>query len=156
MKTILKLAVSAAVLVAASASAHAAGDAEKGERVFRKCATCHAVGEGARNKVGPVLNILIGRAAGTGEGYRYSKINTQAGEAGLVWTAENIAAYLPEPQKFLSDFIKEAGGKPSGRTKMSYRLRKEEEVADVIAYLATFSPEAAAEGETAEGEAATQ
>lgn len=165
MKSIVKAAIAGAALLALSAPAFAAGDAAKGEKTFRKCASCHAVGEGAKNKVGPQLNGLFGRTAGTAEKYKYSKINKTAGENGLVWTPETVAAYLPNPQTFLKDFLKEAGAKASGRTKMSYRLRKDADVQDVIAYLKTHSPDFKPEGEAepaegeaaaAEGEAATQ
>ena len=135
------LATFAAPVVSLSSSAVAAGDAEKGEKVFRRCSTCHMVGPNARNKIGPVLNNVFGRTAGTAEDYKYSTIIKNAGEAGLVWTPELVAAYLPDPNKFLVDFLKDAGqaDKAKGRTKMSFRLSKEGEIADVIAYLQTFS-----------------
>lgn len=135
------LAAFAAPMTSVPSTAVAAGDAEKGEKVFRRCSTCHMVGPNARNKIGPVLNNVFGRAAGTAEDYKYSTINKNAGEAGLVWTPELVAAYLPDPNKFLMDFLKDAGqaDKAKGRTKMSFRLRKDDEIADVIAYLQTFS-----------------
>ena len=131
----------AAPIVTASTPAAAAGDPEKGKRVFRRCSTCHMVGPNARKKIGPILNNVFGRTAGTAEDYKYSTINKNAGEAGLVWTPELVAAYLPDPNKFLTDFLKQAGqaDKAKGRTKMSFRLSKEGEIQDVIAYLQTFS-----------------
>ncbi|MGE0719348.1 MAG: cytochrome c family protein, partial [Alphaproteobacteria bacterium] len=78
----------AAALVAVAAPA-AAQDAAKGEPIFRRlCFVCHAVGEGARNKVGPVLNGIVGRKAGTVEGFNYSPANR---ESAVVWTAEALA-----------------------------------------------------------------
>lgn len=139
MRILASFIVSLLVLFGITTHSFAQGSAEKGKKVFRKCAACHAVGDKARNKVGPIMNDIIGRQAGTVEKYRYSKINQAAGEAGLIWTPENIAAYLPDPQKFLANFLKEKGEKASGRTKMAYRLRKEDEIADVIAYLKTYS-----------------
>ena len=135
------LATFAAPVMSLSSPAVAAGDAEKGEKVFRRCSTCHMVGPNARNMIGPVLNNVFGRTAGTAEDYKYSTINKNAGEAGLVWTPELVAAYLPDPNKFLVDFLKDAGqaDKAKGRTKMSFRLSKEGEIQDVIAYLQTFS-----------------
>ncbi|MEM7775267.1 MAG: c-type cytochrome [Pseudomonadota bacterium] len=137
-------AITLAALIASASSLAAqgvVGDAAKGERVFKRCATCHMVGEKAKTKIGPILNGLIGRQAGTIEGYKYSKLNKNAGEAGLVWTPEKIAAYLPEPSKFLKDFLKEAGkaNMAKGRTKMTFRLRKKDDVAHVVAYLQQFS-----------------
>lgn len=107
------------------------GDAEKGERVFRKCQACHAVGEGAENKVGPVLNNVVGREVASVEGFNYSSALTDLKEAGTVWSEEELAAFLEKPRNYAKG------------TKMAFAgLRKEEERANVIAYLATFSDEA--------------
>lgn len=108
----------------------AAGDAAAGETVFKKCAACHAVGEGAKNKVGPVLNEVFGRTAGTLEGFKYSPAMVKAGEEGLVWTHETLTEFITKPR----DFIK--------GTKMAFGgLPKPDDVANVIAYLQTFSPD---------------
>jgi cytochrome c len=72
--------------------------AAKGETVFRRCSACHQVGEGAVNRVGPALTGVIGRTAGTQEGFRYSNAMTAAGEGGLVWTEEELYAYLENPR----------------------------------------------------------
>lgn len=139
-------------LIGGLSSAATAQDAAKGENVFKRCQACHMVGDNAKNRVGPLLNNVVGRTAGTIEGFKYSNLNKAAGEAGLVWTVENITAYLPDPNGFLKKYLTDAG-KPElakGSTRMSFRLRKDDEVADVIAYLQQFSPEAEA-GEGAEG-----
>jgi len=132
MSKFLKLAVTTALaLVISTASALAEGDAAKGEKVFKKCAACHAVGKGAGHKVGPQLNDVVGRAAGAAEGYRYSKAMIAAGAAGTAWTDEALDAFLAKPKDFLKG------------TKMSFAgLRKDSERADVIAYLRTFSENA--------------
>lgn len=118
--------------VMAAAESHGmAGDAEKGERVFRKCQACHAVGEGAENKVGPVLNGIVGRTVASVEGFSYSTVLADMGAEGKTWTEEDLAAFLEKPRDYAKG------------TKMAFAgLRKEEERADVIAYLATFSEEA--------------
>lgn len=119
-----------------------AQDAAAGEKVFKKCMTCHRIGDGAKNAVGPVQNGIIGRKAGTVEGFAYSPLNKAAGENGLVWTEETIFAYLPDPNGFLINFLKE-NGKPElakGSTKMAFKLPSEQERKDVIAYLKKFSP----------------
>ena len=104
-----------------------AGDAAKGEKVFRKCQACHEVGEDAKAKTGPVLNGVIGRTAGTWDDYKYSDEMKAAGAEGLVWDQESLAAFLEKPR----DYVK--------GTKMTFAgLRKDSERADVIAYLATF------------------
>jgi len=119
-----------------------AGDAAMGEKVFKKCAACHAVGDGAKNKVGPQLNEVFGRAAGSLDDYKYSKAMIQAGEKGLAWDEATMATYLTKPR----DMIK--------GTKMAFAgLRKQEDLDNVIAYLATFSsaaPAAAGEQSAAE------
>ncbi len=97
-----------------------------GEKVFKKCAACHEVGDGAKNKSGPQLNAIMGRAAGTVEKFRYSK--AMAG-SGLTWDEETMASFLENPKGFLKG------------TKMSFRgLAKEEDRAAVIAYLKSVSP----------------
>jgi cytochrome c len=134
-----RLLLAGAALASSYSVALAAGDAKKGERVFRQCQTCHMVGDKARVKIGPVLNEIFGRQAGTYPKFRYSKINKAAGEAGLIWTPELVSEYLPDPQKFLKAYLKEKGQKASGRTKMSFKLRNKGKVADVVAYLQQFS-----------------
>lgn len=106
------------------------GDAVKGEKVFRKCKACHAVGEGAENKTGPVLNGVVGRAIAAGTDFDYSGALKELAAADGTWTPEELAAFLAKPREFAKG------------TKMSFAgLRKEQERADVIAYLATFSEE---------------
>ncbi|MEM9029096.1 MAG: c-type cytochrome [Pseudomonadota bacterium] len=141
MKTVLSALGVAAVLAFAPTAAFAQGDAKKGERAFKRCAACHKVGPKARNGVGPMLNDLIGRKAGTVEKYKYSKLNLAAGEAGLEWTEENLMAYLVDPSKFLKEYLKANGAadKAKGRSKMVFKLRKEDDRQNVIAYLKTYA-----------------
>ncbi|MDU1691351.1 MAG: c-type cytochrome, partial [Bradyrhizobium sp.] len=73
------------------------GDPAKGEQIFKQCMTCHRIGPDAKNAVGPVLTGVVGRATGTYPGFAYSDLNKHAGEAGLVWTEDNIFEYLPDP-----------------------------------------------------------
>lgn len=115
-------------MVSVSATVAAAeGDAAKGEKVFRKCKACHAVGDGAENKVGPILNGVVGRAVAAGEGFEYSEALVAMGADGVVWDEANLAAFLEKPREY-------AAG-----TKMSFAgLRKEKDRDNVIAYLATF------------------
>ncbi|MBP5859029.1 c-type cytochrome [Marivibrio halodurans] len=107
----------AVALGAAVVGNGAAALAQDGEGVFRRCQACHSL-EAGQNKVGPSLNGVVGRHAGTVEGFRYSDLNHQAGELGLVWTKENIVEYLPDPQGFLESYIEANGGDPKGRTRM--------------------------------------
>jgi cytochrome c len=116
-----------ATLLALTAPVFADGDAAKGEKVFNKCKACHEVGEDAKNKVGPSLNGIIGAAAGQNADFKYSSALTEMAEGGLVWDEESMTAFLTKPRDFMKG------------TKMTFAgLRKEQEVKDVIAYLATF------------------
>ncbi|MFV0358791.1 c-type cytochrome [Tropicimonas sp.] len=118
------IAVTAAVL---ALPALAEGDAAAGEKVFNKCKACHAVGEGAKNKVGPELNGIVGKAAGTREGFKYSDDLVGLAEGGLIWDDANLHTYLTNPKDLI----------PKG--KMSFAgLKKEEDINNVIAYLQTF------------------
>ncbi|MEM6441900.1 MAG: cytochrome c family protein, partial [Pseudomonadota bacterium] len=103
------------------------GDPASGEKIFRKCSACHMVGDGAKNRVGPILTGVIGRPAAAVDGFKYSKAMAAKGDEGLVWTPEVLLEYLERPR----DYVK--------GTSMSYAgLRKEDERRDVIAYLNTF------------------
>ena len=114
----------AALIVAFCTGDAWAQSVEQGEAVFRKCAACHAIGEGAVNKVGPVLNGVVGRPAGTFEGYSYSAANKNSG---LIWDEDTLRAYLVSPQ-----------AKVPG-TKMSFAgLQKQSEIESVIMYLKQF------------------
>jgi cytochrome c len=106
-----------------------AQDAAKGETIFKKCAICHEVGPSAKVKVGPILNDVVGRQAGTLAGFAYSPAMKEAGEKGLVWNDESLGKYLENPKEFVP------------KNKMAFvGLKKEDERADVIAYLKKFSP----------------
>lgn len=115
--------------------AHAAPDAEAGAKVFKKCGACHKIGEGAENSTGPVLTGVIGRKAGTFEGYRYGKSTKAAGEKGLVWSEGLVFEYLENPRNFLRAYLETRKAK----SKMKFKLKKEEDRRNVAAYLATFS-----------------
>ena len=132
------------------------GDATAGEEHFqRQCVACHVVqdeaGEvlaGRNARVGPNLYGVVGRVAGSLEDYDYSDLMAAYGETGAVWEEANFVAYLQDP----TGYLREALGTDSGRSKMAYQVRDEQDAHDLYAYLATFSPEVA-EGEAAAGEA---
>lgn len=108
-----------------------------GEKLFKRCAACHKVGDNAKNGVGPILNGVFGRTAGTFEGFKYGKSMLAAGEQGLVWDEEQVFTYIENPKQFLRDYLDDKKAK----TKMTFRLKKEQDRRDVIAYLMTFSPD---------------
>jgi cytochrome c len=124
------LATTVLLLTAAAASGALAADAsvENGEEVFKKCRACHDVGPTAKNKVGPILNNLFGRKAGTIEGFTYSDANHKAGEAGWVWTEDVMMKYLENPREAMP-----------GNRMAFVGLRDEQDRKDIIAYLKTFS-----------------
>ena len=110
----------ATLLVLVSHSSWAEGDAAKGEKVYKKCKTCHSL-EAGKNKVGPHLNGVIGRAAGSVEGYKYSKA---LADSGLVWDEATLDSYLAKPKELVP------------KTKMAFPgLKKESDRQDVIAYM---------------------
>lgn len=98
-----------------------------GEKVFKKCKACHQVGADAKNKTGPILNGIVGKPAGTVDGFKYSKALSAKADEGLVWTEENLAEFLAKPKSFLKG------------TKMSFAgLRKDKDLAAITAYLASI------------------
>lgn len=105
------------------------GDPDKGEVIFKKCISCHAVGPNARHKVGPQLNGIFGRKMGTADGYtRYSKGLIRAGRDGQIWDYDRLDAYLENPKSLVSD------------TRMNFRgIADENDRHHVIAYLRSFS-----------------
>jgi cytochrome c len=100
-------------------------DVAAGESAFRKCQVCHDVGETARNKLGPPLNGLDGRKAGSVEGYDYSDANKSSG---ITWTETTFKEYLQDPPAKIPG------------TKMIFSDKNETEVADLWAYLKQFGP----------------
>ncbi|PTQ74515.1 c-type cytochrome [Celeribacter persicus] len=102
--------------------------AAQGEKVFKKCAACHQVGEGAKNRTGPVLNGVIGATIAHVGDFKYSKDFTAAHDEGFIWTIENLTEYLHKPKAMFP------------KTKMSFAgLKKDEEIAAVIEYLKSAS-----------------
>lgn len=104
------------------------GDADKGKALFKQCSSCHAVGSGAENGVGPHLNLLFGRKAASIEGFRYSDSLQRAGSNGLEWHADTLSAYIEDPRTFASG------------TRMSYAGMKDAgERRDLLAFLRIYS-----------------
>lgn len=128
------LSMAMAMFVVSAPAALAEGDAAAGEKVFRRCMACHAVGDGAKNKVGPQLNGVVGRAIGTAEGYSYGAGLAKLAESGLTWDAENMAKYIIGP----ADYVQEVTGEKLQAKMVAQRL-KDDQLADVIAYLDTYN-----------------
>ena len=116
-----------AFMLAASAFSASAQDLAAGENSFKKCLPCHSVGEGAKNKVGPVLNGIEGRHTGTIEGYTYSAANKNAN---LTWDEATFRDYIKDPRAKIPG------------TKMVFAgIKNEKEIGDLWAYLRQFDAE---------------
>ena len=97
------------------------GDVASGEKIFKKCAACHSIDKGGKNKIGPALYNVVGRAVGGVDDYKYSKTLASYGKE---WTFEELNGFLTKPSSYLKG------------TKMSYAgLRKEKDRASIIKYL---------------------
>lgn len=142
MKTSILATLAAAVLVT---PAFAEGDAEKGQKEFNKCKACHMIQapDGTDivkgGKTGPNLYNIVGRKAGSEEGFKYSPALVKLGEAGEVWTVEDLEHYITDPNKFTEEKV----GDKSLKTKMTFKMAKNQ--GDVIAFLKANSPDAPAE-----------
>lgn len=114
----------ATVTLMASMGAAAAQDAAAGEKVFVKCKACHQMGEGAKNAVGPVLNGVVNRKAGSYPAYSYSDANRNSG---ITWDEATIKEYLKNPR-----------AKIPGTKMLFPGLQKDEDIDNVIAFLKQF------------------
>lgn len=125
MATIKVFAATVAALLVANTSAMAAGDPAEGEKVFkRSCGACHIATKDGPKRLGPTLFGVVGRQSGTVQGFRYSEANQKSD---VTWTPETLDKYLANPKKFMPG------------TKMAFAgLKKDEDRADIIAYLQTL------------------
>ena len=108
------------ILIILTLSIANSADLVNGKKVFKKCAACHSLKEG-KNKIGPSLYKLLGRKAGSVEGYKYSKAMKNSG---VVWDEESLDKFLTKPRKFIK------------KTKMLFRgIKKKSLRDDIISYL---------------------
>lgn len=104
------------------------GDPARGETVFGQCRSCHQIGQGAEDRIGPHLNGIFGRRAGVHDGFRYSDDMAMMGADGLTWEIETLDAYLENPKALVS------------RTRMNFAgLKDPQDRSDILAYLRQFS-----------------
>ena len=114
-------------LIAAMSTMASAQDLDNGKSVFNKCRACHQVGEGAKNLVGPVLNGLIGRKAGSIEGFNYSEANKNSG---ITWDEATFREYIKSPKAKIPN------------TKMVFvGLSDEKDAEDLLAFLKQYGPD---------------
>lgn len=132
----LRAIVAGLALCVSVGAAEATGDAAAGEKVFKKCKACHTL-EAGKNKVGPSLHGVVGRPAGSIAGFKYSAAMLAAAEMELVWTEENIIAYVADPKKYLRGYI----GDPKAKNKMVFKLKSPEQRENVVAYLKSVAGE---------------
>jgi cytochrome c len=125
MRTLL-LAVTA-LCFAATTQASLAQDVAAGETSFKKCLPCHAIGEGAGTKVGPMLNGLDGRKSGSVAGYNYSEANKSSG---ITWNEASFKEYIKDPQ-----------AKVPGTTMGFAGIKSENEIANLWTYVKQFGPD---------------
>jgi cytochrome c len=116
--------LTAGVLLLASAGASTAQDVAAGETSFRKCSPCHDIGPEAKVKLGPPLNGLDGRKAGTFEGFQYSDANKNSG---ITWSHDEFAKYIKNPMQAMQG------------TRMAFvGIRDDKEIENLWAYLKQF------------------
>ncbi len=129
-----KLTLTAFAVLASSAIASSAlaQDAEAGKTSFGKCLACHAIGEGAKNKVGPQLNGIDGRHSGTAPDYAYSDANKNSG---ITWNEATFKEYIKDPKAKIPG------------TKMAFAgIKNETEVNNLWAYISQFGPDGKIKG----------
>jgi len=117
-----------AAWLASHIAAYADGDPAKGKEVFQQCATCHAIGPGAANKLGPPLNKVVGRTWGSSSNYSYSAGMLAGHKAGRIWDDAALDQWLTGPQKMIPGTKMFFGG-----------LEDAKQRSDVIAYLKQFA-----------------
>lgn len=123
-KLFLMLSVSVLAATSFAATSFADGDADKGEKVFKKCKACHSVDQGGKHRVGPNLFNVFGAKAGHKDDYKYSPAMA---DSGLTWDEATLDAYLKSPKNVIKG------------TKMTFAgLKKDKQRANVIAYLKTL------------------
>lgn len=151
MRSIVYTSVAAMVLALPAMAQDVTGDADAGEREFRKCKACHSI-EGPEETIvkggrtGPNLYGVAGRTAGTYEDFSYSDVMAAAGEAGLAWNQEDFVGYVQDPTPWLREYT----GDSKGRGKMTFKLRGEEDAMNVWAYLVSVGPEMDSEAEASD------
>lgn len=121
ISTLTKGVLGAVMVAGLMTSAAQAGDAAAGKKVFNKCKACHTLEEGGKKRVGPNLYGIIGKTAGTSEGFKYSKAMT---ESGIVWDEAQLGAFLTKPKDVVP------------KTKMAFPgIKKPEQLENLLAYI---------------------
>lgn len=106
----------------------AAADVAKGEKVAKKCASCHTFNLGGKNGAGANLFGILGREIGSAEGYKYSKAFVAKKEEGFVWGYDELFEFVRKPKAYIKGTAMGFGG-----------IKRDSQRADLIAYLRTLS-----------------
>jgi cytochrome c len=122
----MKLLIILTAALAIVADAAAAQDIAAGENSFKKCSLCHSIGEGATNKIGPELNGLDGRKAGSVAGFSYSDANKNSG---ITWNEASFQEYITDPRAKIPGTIMTFAG-----------IKNEKEISDLWSYVKQFDP----------------
>ncbi len=141
----LSIATLGLTLMAAPAFAdgHASGDAAEGEKVFKKCKSCHMIVADDETviqkggKTGPNLYGILDRQLGSVEGYKYGKSIVALGETDVKWNEAEFVEYVADPRAYLRDRLDDKKAK----SKMSFKLKGEEDAANIWAYLVSVGPQ---------------
>ena len=137
MKTILAALGVTLLATLPPSGAALAQDAAAGAKVFNQCRACHQVGETAKNLIGPKLNGLFGRTAGSVEGFKYSDANIKSG---IVWSEAIFAEYIRDPKAKIPG------------TKMVYAgLKNDQQIADLTAFLKQYNADGKTPSRTTPG-----
>lgn len=123
MTLTVRLSITALAIVISTGMVRAQ-DLENGASQYRKCKSCHDLGEGAKNKIGPILNGIVGRKAGTVEGFNYSQSLKALAEGGLTWSDDRLSKYIEDPKSVV----------PNG-TMSFVGIKDPADRADLLAYL---------------------
>jgi cytochrome c len=125
---LIRVVISVMLLCTSAGAEQKIGDPSAGERVFKKCKSCHMVGDGAKNRSGPILNGVFGAKLGSIENFKYSKAFNEYSEKNIIWDSETLDLFLTKPRDYIP------------KTKMSFAgLKKAQDRADVIAFLKLYS-----------------
>lgn len=133
--------VSALVAGPALAGGHASGDAAAGEKSFKKCKTCHMIQDADGNmivkgsKTGPNLYGIDTRPAASVDGFKYGKSLKAYGETGAMWDEETFVAWTLNSTNFLKEKLDDS----KARSKMTYKLKKEDEARNIWAYVVSLT-----------------
>ena len=128
-------------LAMVASNAVASGDAEKGQKAFKKCKSCHMIMDDSGktiikgSRAGPNLYGILGRIAGSVDDFKYGKSLATLGTTGFVWTEAEFVTYVADPKKFLVNKL----DNKKARSKMSFKLKKDADARNIWAYLVSVS-----------------